>query len=272
MAEAPKIVLNNETLTDDYFFIRQVRSVDNFLYIDGQTPSGDSIFKLKVGYENANTFKEQEAQQIIKFIGEDKIWMVNCKKLLQQEKDDNQFNKIYPKSIAELSDRHWTPLHFAKQAAEYLVQKPNTRVLDVGSGVGKFCMIGAQKTNGIFTGVEYRKDLADLSNRIVQDHKIKNCSFINANITNVKFSDYDAVYLFNPFHENIDETAQIDKSFEMNEYMYNIYNQYVKSQLNMMPIGTRLATNWSYHHEIPASFDLKESYYGEVLQFWVKIA
>ena len=44
---------------------------------------------------------------------------------------------------------HWTPVHVARRAAQFLVTGPETRVLDVGSGPGKFCLVGALATQGI---------------------------------------------------------------------------------------------------------------------------
>ena len=75
---------------------------------------------------------------------------------------DEQFNTIYPTSIRRLSEKHWTPVSVAKAAAEFLVTNPGTRVLDIGSGAGKFCMVGAVHTRGFFTGVEQREELVQL--------------------------------------------------------------------------------------------------------------
>jgi len=69
---------------------------------------------------------------------------------LNIEVGDEEFNRIYPKSIRDLSQFQWTPLEVAKLAAKYLAEIPGKKVLDIGSGVGKFCMIGACCTQGQF--------------------------------------------------------------------------------------------------------------------------
>ena len=70
--------------------------------------------------------------------------------------EDSRFDLVYPREIRELSDRHWTPVEVARKAAVFLVREPGTRVLDIGCGPGKFCIVGALATDGRFTGVEQR--------------------------------------------------------------------------------------------------------------------
>ena len=109
--------------------------------------------------------------------------------------DDAIFNDIYPKKIRELAKRHWTPIEVAKLTADYLAFKAGAKVLDIGSGVGKFCMIGATCTKGIFTGVEQRKGLVTLANKIKVQYGIKNVEFIQANIMEIDFECYQSFYL-----------------------------------------------------------------------------
>ena len=67
---------------------------------------------------------------------------------------DSQFNKIYPPSIRLLAHHHWTPLEVAIKAADFLAAENNVSILDIGSGVGKFCIAAANyKPNAFFTGV-----------------------------------------------------------------------------------------------------------------------
>ena len=66
--------------------------------------------------------------------------------------EDEKFDLIYPPQIRELSSLHWTPVAVAAEAAKLLVTAPGTRVLDIGCGPGKFCLVGASLTDGRFTG------------------------------------------------------------------------------------------------------------------------
>src|SRR5690242_5190220 len=101
---------------------------------------------------------------------------------LNIEVPDESFNEIYPERIKRLAKRHWTSVDVARLASEYLAEIPGTRVLDIGSGVGKFCMVGACHTHGYFVGIEQRRDLVDVAETIADSRRISNVKFIHANI------------------------------------------------------------------------------------------
>ena len=75
--------------------------------------------------------------------------------------EDDEFDEIYPEEIRPMAFTHFTPVEMAIKAAKYLVQKSGTKVLDIGSGAGKFCMIGSACTDGHFTCLLYTSDAAD---------------------------------------------------------------------------------------------------------------
>jgi cyclopropane fatty-acyl-phospholipid synthase-like methyltransferase len=84
---------------------------------------------------------------------------------LNMDIDDNAFNEIYPEHIKALSQCHWTPVAVAKMAAKFLADDTGKKVLDIGSGAGKFCLVGAASTDGIFYGVEQRASLTKISKK-----------------------------------------------------------------------------------------------------------
>lgn len=183
---------------------------------------------------------------------------------------DNDFDSIYPESIKQLAKRHWTPVSVAKISSTFLVQRPGTRVLDIGSGAGKFCMVGAVNTSGHFTGVEQRLNLIKLSNDLSLKYGIRNVDFIHGNITSIRFSEYNSFYLFNPFHENIDHTCRIDYSLKFSPHLYHSYSIYVVEQLMSLPLGTRVATYHSPPNVVPSAYKLQDTLHGGVLKFWEK--
>lgn len=186
--------------------------------------------------------------------------------------DDEDFDKIYSRTMRKVSDIHFTPVEVARAAAEFLVRVPGTQVLDVGSGAGKFCMIGASCTNGLFTGIEQRKYLCLYANFLSKYHRLSNTTFIHSNITEIDFKQFNAVYFYNAFYENIFQDSAIDASVPLDKSLYLKYSQYMCEQLDQMPMGTRLATYFSYADEVPASYEIQTAIFDRKLKLWEKIS
>jgi SAM-dependent methyltransferase len=184
---------------------------------------------------------------------------------------DSDFNAIYPEKIQLLAKQHWTPVSVAKLASEFLVDRPGARVLDIGSGAGKFCMIGATNTKGYFTGIEQRLELIELSRKISASYYIHNVEFLHANITSIKFSDYDSFYFYNSFYENINMINRIDDTIKLDMHLYHLYSMYIVEQFASLPLGARLVTFCSPSTIIPRTFKLQDSSKGGLLKFWEKV-
>src|SRR5476651_482962 len=73
--------------------------------------------------------------------------------------NDAAFDWLYPKHFQLLSLKYWTPLALARKAAEFLAE-PGARILDIGSGTGKFCLAaGYHFPETYFYGAEQRHEL-----------------------------------------------------------------------------------------------------------------
>ncbi len=185
--------------------------------------------------------------------------------------EDEDFDKIYSKSMRAVSETHFTPVEIAKSAAQFLVQKKGDRILDIGSGAGKFCMVGAACTDGHFTGVEQREELHLSAERLKRKYQLVNINFLHANIKQVDFNAYQGFYFFNSFYENILQYERIDESIEVKKDFYQDLSAYVAQQLDVQPIGTRLVTFFSSYDEVPESYSMQ---YGDdriKLTFWEKL-
>jgi Methyltransferase domain len=183
---------------------------------------------------------------------------------------DSEFDVIYSNEMKKVSDIHFSPIEVSKIAARYLVDKKGVRILDIGAGAGKFCMIGSSSTEGIFTGVEQRVNLHNLAKSIAQKYNLINVVFINSNITDISFKDFDGFYLFNPFYENMNASGKMDDLVELKRELYDEYSLYVKNQLDSKPLGTKLVTYFSYMTEIPNSYQLQFSDFEGKLKMWEK--
>lgn len=184
--------------------------------------------------------------------------------------EDEKFDLIYPVKLRELSPLFWTPVAVAAEAARLLVQTPQTRVLDIGCGPGKFCLVAAFLTEGRFTGVEHRKDFVTAACQAAAGLQVANVEFVHGNIMDVAFGDYDAFYLFNPFEENLFNGRKIDRAVPLSPENFKRYTSHVAAQLGARPTGTRVVTYMGYADDIPACYDCESTLFGDDLKLWIK--
>jgi SAM-dependent methyltransferase len=194
--------------------------------------------------------------------------------------EDEKFDLIYPRQIRELSSTFWTPVAVAAEAAKLLVTapacsavgsaKPRTRVLDIGCGPGKFCLVAASLTDGRFTGVEQRSDLVAAARQAASDLGLAEVEFIHGNVMDIDFAEYDAFYLFNPFEENMFNGHKIDRAVPLSPELFRRYTNHVSMQLGARPIGTRVVTYMGYADDIPACYYCEEALFGDDLKLWIK--
>lgn len=183
---------------------------------------------------------------------------------------DAVFDTIYPKKYQDHSARHFTPVHIAVKAARLLVDRPTDRILDIGSGVGKFCCIGSSITGAQFYGVEKRKTLTNLSNKIKKTYQLKNAHFINDDFTTLDFGQFNGIYFFNSFHEHFDETCVLDETSKVSLAVYKEYHESLIAKLNECKTGTKLVTYYTFKNKIPSSFQFIDANETKLLKFYIK--
>ncbi len=184
--------------------------------------------------------------------------------------DDKQFDALYPKRIQKHSFIHWTPMEIMETTIDWLKLNQNSRVLDIGSGVGKFCLLGAMRSKAQFTGVEKRGDLVEIAEKVKNQLQLENVTFRNDDIVNVPFEDYTAFYYYNPFCEYIAEFDRVDDTITYDPDTYRYYEDYVIDQLDLLPVKTRVVTYCSGTFPLPASYEMRDLLYDGKLALWVK--
>jgi SAM-dependent methyltransferase len=183
---------------------------------------------------------------------------------------DAAFDRMYPEHFQLLSLKHWTPLAIARKAAEFLAE-PDARVLDIGSGIGKFCLAaGYHFPETFFYGVEQRHELIYHAEEAKGYTQLSNVNFIYANITQVNFKEFDHFYFYNSFYENIDLDNQIDNTIEMSESLYTYYTKYLFKALDQKTSGTRLVTFHISGEEVPSSYKLADIACNGLMKMWIK--
>ncbi|MBK8394856.1 MAG: class I SAM-dependent methyltransferase [Leptospiraceae bacterium] len=191
----------------------------------------------------------------------------------QIEVPDSVFDSvIYPEEIQELSKTHWTPIKVAIEASKMLVTHPNTRVLDVGSGCGKFCFVASLSGFGFFLGIEIRLYLHEIAMRKKEILNMENVEFLLGDMTDLDWSKFDAFYLYNPFYENITNYNHIDKSIPLNRNYFKRYTSIVTAQLRKCKTNTRVVTYHGFGGDMPDDYfcqETKKIGSGE-LNLWIK--
>lgn len=185
--------------------------------------------------------------------------------------EEAPFYQLYSPSIQKLDPLHWSPLFVINRAVKFLVHKPNAKVLDIGSGSGKFCLAGAYfKPLAFFFGVEQREDLVECAQTARKKLGRSNVDFVHKNFTQIEFAEYDSFYFYNSFFENVEGTDKIDDSIAYSVELYDYYNLRLKAKLDEMPVGTRVVTYKTLDQEIPASYRLVTAEMENQLKFWIK--
>ena len=189
-------------------------------------------------------------------------------------RSDRAFDAMLPAGTRAVSPLFWTPVSVAARAARLLVTRRRTRVLDIGSGVGKFCIVGAASTDGCFVGVEQRGHLVRIAEEMARRTGVARTRFIHGTLDAVRCTDFDAFYLYNPFEENLcgsDEHA--DETVSLSEERFFSDVERVRTIFAGAPVGTRVVTYNGFGGDMPADYRLvsSDSSRRSYLDLWVKM-
>jgi hypothetical protein len=171
---------------------------------------------------------------------------------------DAEFDRLYPVPYARLSRVHWTPVAVAKRAAELLDCGAGQAVLDVGAGVGKFCIVGALTTPATFVGVERRDDLVGAGQAVIERHRIERVELIVGDGLALDWSCFDGLYFFNPF---------------MDAVPYDVSIRRTERKLWEARPGTRIVTYHGFGGDIPDCYRLvaREPVSTDQLEVWERM-
>lgn len=185
---------------------------------------------------------------------------------------DRAFDELVPSEWRHLSQVHWTPVEVAARVAALLCPGPDTRVLDVGSGIGKLCSVGALSEVGIWCGVEQHGPLVDAAKRIARQLGVAGrTEFLHRDAFAIDWHGFDAFYLFNPFEYPLTSAGVSPESIDCDSQV-----AHVRERLSALRRGTRVVTLHGIGGAMPRSFNLvyheRVPPHGLDLALWVKTA
>jgi hypothetical protein len=174
---------------------------------------------------------------------------------------DAVFDQYLPPRYRLPSPLHWSSVAVAREVASMIGALEPKRFIDIGSGVGKLCILLNFLTEHEIFGIEQRKDLHDVGQRIVEVNGLKKVTLVHGNMLDLHWDDFDIFYLYNPFYEHVCKTelARIDGNIELHKSFFARYTSEVFRQLTWGRRGQRLITFHGYGGSIPKGWRLTQS-------------
>jgi len=186
---------------------------------------------------------------------------------------DADFDSVYEEDIRDLSAQHWTPVRVATRAAKLLTRAGARRILDVGSGVGKFCIAGALSTDATYVGLERRARLVEIARRAAAHYGAERATFVHASLDDFSFEGFTGIYLFNPFYEQISALVeQIDEATERSSIWYEHFVQTTVTKLDKLepPVAVVTYNGFGGHMPLLYTFLGEEPAGTDQLELWMK--
>lgn len=188
---------------------------------------------------------------------------------------DRAFERYLPLDIQRLSNCHWTPLVVARVAARWLDEVGAKTVVDIGSGPGKFCVAAALASRCEFLGLEHRGRLIHAARELAAVFEVpERVHFVEGRLGDVELPQADALYLFNPFGENLYGCDDwIDSEVELSDERYERDVAHVERMLRTAPVGSFLLTYNGFGGRIPWHYSevRVDRALPSVLRLWQRI-
>ena len=172
---------------------------------------------------------------------------------------DQEFDRLYPEEIQTLSHMHWSSIAAIKTAIDLFsaTLNPDAKILDVGSGVGKFCIYGSLISPFNFVGVEKRKKLVDISIEVAAKTKNNRVSFLCDDAVNLDWNSFDGIYMYNPFYEHklpFHMGLHIDNEINYSEEKYSFYITKIHKKLSLLKPDTNIVVFNGYGGRFPKGY------------------
>lgn len=188
-------------------------------------------------------------------------------------RSDADYELLLPEWAQKASKIHWSPVAVATRAAELLVRDRDSRILDVGSGVGKFCHVACLRREAWYVGVEEREELVLAARAISRHLDLPRTAFLLGDALTVDWREFDGIYFFNPFLENLAafvDPLPGDVLRSSDRYVADLEATCLK--LDGLAPGVRVATYHGYGAPMPRGFHLvhAEELGTDALEIWEK--
>jgi SAM-dependent methyltransferase len=157
---------------------------------------------------------------------------------------DHAFDRLLPMRLRAASDQFWTPLHVVRRAASWFEDLGLRTVVDVGSGVGKFCIAGALIGSCRYIGIEQRPQLVTVARNLARllavDDRV---SIVGGRFGEVETPAADCYYFYNPFEENLFPAGEgLDSEVELSRELFRADLRCFRGLVGTLPLGAHVLT------------------------------
>ena len=135
----------------------------------------------------------------------------------------------------------WSKVEVIEESLKAL--KPKGKILDIGSGIGKFCLIGAMLYPKVhFTGIEMSERRVKIANRLKEAMNLDNVTFVHADFCDVysNYCDFKHIYTFNPFDMGVHEKRKKEK---YKAGIMRVFQETLNSYLSNLNKGSKFYSN-----------------------------
>ncbi len=185
---------------------------------------------------------------------------------------DEAFDQVYPLAVRRISWLHWSPIRACVRAVKLLAPAPETRLLDVGAGAGKFCIVAAAMSGARIRGVERNPYLAQVARAAAFRLGVA-VDIADGTLDGEEPSSVDALYFFNPFAEALYlPGAALEEGAQERAARAQRDVAAAERFLDRARVGARVVTFFGFGGRMPSSFVQvkREACAGGVLELWEK--
>lgn len=170
---------------------------------------------------------------------------------------DRAFDRFLPDGLQAVSAEYWTPLRVAVRVAVWLEELEIRSVVDIGAGVGKFCVVGALASRCRFIGLEQRPRLVEVARSLAHAFQVgERVEFLEGALGQVAPPLAEAYYFYNPFGENLFLDGHLDTDVELGDERYDRDVAAAEELLRQAPAGTYVLTYNGFGGKMPAGYCL----------------
>lgn len=171
--------------------------------------------------------------------------------------DDPLFDRFLPPRLRMASGVFWTPLVVAARTAAWFAETGVSTVVDIGSGVGKFCVAAALAGTCRYLGLEHRPRLVAAAGRLAREFRVDDrVEFVAGELELATVPVADAYYLYNPFGENrFGPDGHLDHDVELGEARFRRDVETVEQLLRQARAGTYVVTYNGFGGRMPEGYD-----------------